>query len=273
VIRVPLLVLGSGQRSGSTLVQRLLTSHPEVLIWGEHGGRLGELLATTDGLLAWSDEFGRDAREEFARHSYQSWMANLSPDRDQIVTALRRFFHALYAEPAAALGRPVWGLKEVRYGLLEARRLHRVFPELAVVLLVRDPRDVLCSLDEWERHSGGKWTRLQTELAIRHWQRVASDWLAEPAAGSPPVLRLRYEDLVADPVRACQTLGIHTGLDAEAFDTAVFATRIRIGERLAHLRPDLRAWPRLAADLRRLLDPPEIQALARGCGYDLKESM
>jgi sulfotransferase family protein len=271
VIHIPLLVFCSGQRSGSTLLQRLLSSHPEVLIWGEHGGKVGEVLAAADGLLAWSDELGQDARDDYAQRGYQSFMANLSPDRDRIVAALRRFFHVLYAEPAAALGRPVWGIKEVRYGLAEARQLHRVFPDLAVMLLVRDPRDVLCSLDEWERRSGGYWTRRDTENAIRHWMLVAADWLAEPVAGSPPVLRLRYEDLIADPASACEILGIHTGLDAAEFDPAVFANRIRIGPRLSHLRPDLRAWPELPADLRRLLDPPEIRALALGCGYDVKE--
>jgi Sulfotransferase family len=270
VIRVPLLVLGSGQRSGSTLLQRLLSSHPRVLIWGEDGGALGDLLAAGERLLGWSEEFGPDARAEYARHAYQAWMANLNPEPDRIAVALRQFFQSLYEQPAAALGRQVWGLKEVRYGLADAARLHRLFPELAVVLLVRDPRNVLRSLDEWERRSGGKWTRPQTERAVEDWRRVAADWLADP--GPLPVLRLRYEDVVADPAGTCRALGVHTGLDPDGFDQGVFAKRVRIGEGLAHLEPDLRSWPELPAGLRGLLDPPEIRALASGCGYHLEEA-
>lgn len=268
-MRVPLLVLGSGQRSGSTLLQRLLSSHPDVLIWGEHGGKIGELLAAAEGLLAWSDGYGRDARAELDWNGYQGWLANMSPDRERVVAALRRFFHVLYAEPATALGRPIWGLKEVRYGLVEARRLYRAFPDLAVVLLVRDPRDMLRSLYEWECHSGGKWTRSQTRLAVQHWRRVAADWLADPAPALPPVLRLRYEDVVAEPASACEMLGIHTGLDADGFDIALFATRLGIDDGPTEPRANPPPWPELPADLRGLLDPPEIQSLARGCGYDL----
>lgn len=265
----PLLVLAAGQRCGSTLVQRLLTSHPGVLIWGEHGGHLDRILSATEGLLSWSEEFGRDAREEFERNAYQGWLANLTPDRDRIFDALRRFVEALYAEPAAAQGRPIWGFKEVRYSLTEARRLYRLFPDLAVILLIRDPRDVLRSLDEWERWSGGVWTRERTELTMQHWRRVAESFLPGTAVGSPPVLRLRYEDLVGDPAGTCEIVGKHTGLDPNAFDRNVFAKRIHIGEGLAHFGRDLREWGELPDSMRQLLDPPEIRQLAHACGYDL----
>jgi hypothetical protein len=266
VVRSPLLVLGSGHRSGSTLVQRVLSSHPEVLIWGEHGGWLGLLLEAGEALLSWSDEYGQDAREEFAHDGYQSWMANLTPERDHVGAALRDFVQSLYGDPAAELGRPVWGFKEVRYSIEDARRLHRLFPGLAVVLVVRDPRDVLRSLDEWERLSGGQWTRPRTEGAIEVWRLVAEDFLAGET--SPPVLGLRYEDMIRDPEGTCAALGAHTGLDPAGFDVGVFAKRVHIGAGLAGLPRDLRDWHDLPEDLRALLDE-RTRRLARACGYEL----
>ena len=262
----PLLVLAAGQRCGSTLLQRLLTSHPGVLIWGEHGGQLGRILQAADGLLSWSQELGGDARVEFSQHSYQSWMANLTPDRDLILHALRRFIDTLYVEPAVRVGRPIWGLKEVRYTLADARRLHVLYPGLAVILLIRDPRAVLRSLDEWERKTNGRWTRPLTEDAMVNWRRVAQDFLAPPQGG-PPVLRLRYEDLVADPDGTCDTIARHTGLDAEAFDPDVLTTRVHVGEEFAHLPRDLREWHTLPLSLRRLLDQPQMRSLIDACGY------
>ncbi|MEW9532194.1 sulfotransferase [Microbispora sp. NPDC049125] len=262
----PVLVLAAGQRCGSTLLQRLLTSHPGVLIWGEHGGQLGRILEAADSLLSWSRELGGDARAEFSRNSHQSWMANLTPDRDVILRALRTFVDTLYVEPAVRLGRPVWGLKEVRYTLADARRLRSLYPGLAVILLIRDPHAVLRSLDEWERKTNGRWTRRLTEDAVVNWQRVAEDFLAPPEAGLP-VLRLRYEDFVADPGGACEKIARHTGLDAGAFDPEVLATRVHVGEDFAHLARDIREWHALPASLRRLLDPPQMRSLIHACGY------
>ncbi|GAA1010801.1 hypothetical protein Aple_066130 [Acrocarpospora pleiomorpha] len=266
----PLLILAAGQRCGSTLLQRLLTSHPGVLIWGEHGGQLGRILEAADGLLSWSRELGGDARVEFSQNSYQSWMANLTPDRDLILQAVRRFIDTLYIEPAVRLGRPVWGLKEVRYTLTDVRRLHVLYPDLAVILLIRDPRDVLRSLDEWERKTNGRWTRRLTEDAVVNWRRVAEDFLAPPENG-PPVLRLRYEDFVADPGGSCEIIARHTGLDAGAFDPNVLATRLHVGEEFAHLPRDIRKWHDLPISLRQLLDPPQIQSLIQACGYQTSD--
>src|SRR5438874_131876 len=76
----PILVLGTGNRCGSTLIQRLLSSHPDVLIWGEHGGQLSQLLAAGAGIHDWSNRLGSRARAMFADGGYQSFMANLLPE-------------------------------------------------------------------------------------------------------------------------------------------------------------------------------------------------
>jgi hypothetical protein len=193
-------------------------------------------------------------------------MANLTPDRDLILEGVRRFIDTLYVEPAVRLGRPVWGLKEVRYTLADVRRLRVLYPGVAVIMLVRDPRDVLRSLDEWERKTDGRWTRRLTEDAVVNWGRVAEDFLA-PAEDGPPVLRLRYEDLVADPGGACESIARHTGLDAGGFDPEVLGTRVYAGEEFARLPRDLREWRELPESLRQLLDRPRMRSLMDACGY------
>ena len=125
---VPLLVLAAGQRCGSTLVQRLLCSHPRVMIWGEHGGQLRPILAAAERLRIWTDQDATYARDELAAWGYQGFIANLTPECPWIDDACSASVETLFAKPALELGRPIWGFKEVRYTLSHALLLLGTVP-------------------------------------------------------------------------------------------------------------------------------------------------
>lgn len=264
----PLLVLAAGQRCGSTLLQRLLSSHPSVLVWGEHAGQLREILAVGERLSAWSADLGEPGREGYARSGHQSFMANMTPEAVHVDAAVRAFVEALFARPAEAAGRPVWGFKEVRYDLAETTALHRLFPDCRVVHIVRDPRYVLRSLEVWERGDGG-WTRSDTEQVVRDWTRVAGSFWSAPADVPPWVLPVRYEDLVAEPRQWCVRIGEHCGLDPELLDATVFDRRIHATGLRGRTRRDLTDWAELPASMRELLDSDSVRLVADACGYDL----
>lgn len=263
----PLLILAAGQRCGSTLIQRLLSSHPQVLIWGEHAGQLRELLAVRARLDGWAAEHGELGRQGYARAGHQSFMANMTPEAVHIDEAVRAFVETLFAKPAESAGRPVWGFKEVRYGLAEATDLQQLFPGCRVVHIVRDPRDVLRSLDVWERAGG--WPRSDTEVVVGDWTRVAGSFWTAPAELPPWVLRVRYEDLVADPERWSARIGEHCGLETGLFDAGVFGRRIHAVGLRGRMRRDIRDWAELPDSLRALLDGEEVRRIAGACGYDL----
>jgi hypothetical protein len=264
----PLLVLAAGQRCGSTLVQRLLSSHPDVLIWGEHAGQLRQFLSAGARLRVWSREDGHVAREAYRSDGHQSFMANLLPPEDVVDDAVRAFVHELFVRPAAALGRAIWGIKEVRYDRAEAAELGRLFPDTRVVHLMRDPRDVLRSLDVWERGLG-EWRRRDSETAMRDWLRVGRSFLYTDGAGAPPVLRVRYEELVADPAGWQARIAAHCGLDADRLDPGVFGRRIHTDGPAGGRAREIRSWSELPESLRRLLDDDEIRMTAAAHGYDL----
>jgi hypothetical protein len=260
----PIIVLGAGHRCGSTLIQRLLSSHPDVMIWGEHYGQLHELLAIGANLRGWSDTLGRRARDMFRGDRHQSFMANLMPEAEHVDDALRVFVRRLFADPAAEIGRPIWGFKEVRYGRPEADDLARLFPGLAIIYVIRDPRDILRSLDEWE-HAGG-WDRSMTEYSLACWHRIAASFLTAAPAGELPMLRLRYEDVVAAPRAATAAIAGHTGLDPTRFDAEVFERRIPGGGRAQRT---IRPWTDLPASLRALLASDGTREVAAAYGYHL----
>lgn len=262
VSAAPIVVLGSGQRCGSTLVQRLLSSHPDVYIWGEQGGHLAELLPLVEVLRQWDSNVAVHGRAAVERSS-DGWMANVLAGPEAIDAAVRGYLVGLFAEPAAARGRSRWGFKEVRLSREHVESIRTVFPELTVVHITRDPRKVLSSLDAWERQDG-YWTREYTEIAIAAWRDVNASFLA--GRDEPWVLSVRYEDVVADPRAFLDRLAAHVSLPAAEFDVTVFDRRVRgYGPRFAEPRP----WEELKPDMRALLDDNALQAVASSYGYAL----
>jgi hypothetical protein len=193
----PILVLASGQRCGSTLIQRLLSSHPDILVWGEHGGQVRDVLEASRSMEMWDEGVqGSVLRKEFDEDEHQGWIANLLPGPEAFADAARAYLDTLFASPAAARGRQRWGFKEVRFGLDEASWVRDLYPGTRVVHVTRDPRKVLISLDSWER-GGGFWQRAFTEETMRRWRDVNDSFLGA-REGADWVSSWRFEDVVAD---------------------------------------------------------------------------
>jgi hypothetical protein len=260
----PILVLASGQRCGSTLVQRLLTSHPDILIWGEHGGHLREIMRASRTLRLWDEGLSAPARSAFEQSGHQGWIANLLPDPATVLDAARAYVRTLFAAPAAAQGRARWGFKEVRFGLEEAGAVRELFADTRVIHITRDPRDVLSSLDWWE-NVNAEWTREFTERAIADWLRVNESFLDGDRARSW-VESWRYEDIAVDPdgfiAAASRLLEISPG----DLDRSVFDRRVHGG---GPQQRRLRSFAELSADLQRMLDDDRLRAVAAAYGYQL----
>lgn len=264
----PIFILGSGQRTGSTLVQRLLASHPRVLIWGEQAGAIARILAAVDSLREWATRDGAVGRDEYEMLSNNGFIANMTPPPDNIDEAARALFETMYAKPAVAAGRSVWGFKEVRYGLIEATSLIRLFPGARIVHLIRDPRQVASSVDEWERNRPAVWTRADSEATIAFWRYVASSLLSLDGRLREAVARFRYEDLLLDPDRFVQRLATHCGLEPDLIDRDVLSRRIHRDGPKREVPRQLRAWEQLPADLRALVTSGGIPEVATAYGYN-----
>ena len=244
------------------MVQRLLTSHPRILIWGEQGGHFAELLPLVDVLRAWDDNVARHGLEAFEANTHHGWLANMLPGRTSIDDAVRAYVQALFADPARARGRPCWGFKEVRLDRGHMLALQRLFPSIRVVHITRDPRDVLRSLDAWER-ADAFWQRDYTKIAVDSWRTVNESFLD---ADDDWVLSVRYEDVVADPEAFVNRVAGLVKTDATQFDRSVFARKVRD---YAGDGPAPQPWSELPEDLRALLDDDGFRAVAAAYSYDL----
>lgn len=264
----PILVLGTGQRCGSTLIQRLLCSHPEIMIWGEHAGVLREVLHSTTILKHWTQRDGRLGREEWAEKTYNGFIANMTPSAAEIEAATISFVKRLYCEPTKNLGKRRWGFKEVRYGLEDLRAFRYYFPHLRAIHIIRDPRGILSSLDEWERFRPWEWSRGATEAAIKHWFRIATEFINAIDELDSGLLQIRYEDLMRDPSDILGQLGDHIAIDPADFDMSVLDHHVHREGPLRESFRQMRAWKDLPISIRRLVAGDDFRQLAIAYGYD-----
>ncbi len=155
----------------------------------------------------------------------------------------------------------------------------RAFPEAALLHIVRDGRDVVCSLLEQGWLSAGRGGRDDAGLAYgaeaRFWveperhaefagasdaRRCAWAWRRYVSAArslGPRAYELRYEELAADPSATGAGLAAHLGVPAEPLSEALAAVH---GESIGRYRRDLTAEQ--LADVE-----AEAGALLRELGY------
>lgn len=198
----PIFLLGTGWRTGSTLLQRILVTDPQLLLWGEPFGEMTPVTEMARMIFRMSNFPGLKARyaEEVLVSSSMatSWIGTLYPPPQDFRSALRSLLGRWLGEPARRRGFIRWGLKEVRLGATEAVLLRWLYPRAKFVALTRHPFDCYLSLsDSGWHHVYFRRPDVRVDSAAgfaRHWNRLALSWSEVPPEF--PVFRVKYEDIV-----------------------------------------------------------------------------
>jgi tetratricopeptide (TPR) repeat protein len=198
---VPVFIIGM-PRSGSSLVEQILASHPQV-----HGA--GELKTFND-----------TAKEAGGGTPYPEFVSNLDAN------ALGRL-GARYLETVQMLVPGAGRIADkMPANYLFAGLIHLAFPNARIIHTLRDPVDTCLScfskLFAGGRHNYtydlaelGRYHRRYQQM-MAHWQRVL-----------PPgrILDVRYEDIVADLDGQARRLVAHCGLDWDARCLSFYDTK------------------------------------------------
>jgi hypothetical protein len=233
-----IIVLGAN-RSGTTWLQRMLLSHPEI-----------------DGL---------DERETWLFHSLRALWNNLDQehglhelvDSDALAARVREFCDAVLEEHRRARAfTGTWYVERTPVQSLIADQIARVYPDAWYLHVIRDGRDVVRSA-------------LSLEFGTDEAQQVAHYWgeaVHRVRAAGATVERyreIRYEDLMSDAEGRVRELLTWFGLDAAPEDEL----RSRIGQRTSDFSSLRRegARKREAVDLHAL--DPDAGRLLVELGY------
>jgi hypothetical protein len=201
------IVIGGAPRSGTTLVRRTLDRHPSICC----GPESSILLPGAFHPTSVATSYKLPAAELEA-------MLAASPSQGAFVDAFAERYRR-------QRGRPRWAEKTP----LNIRCIDWVlerFPEARVIHVIRDGRDVVCSMRQHpdRRWADGAWQRelrpQPLDDLLRRWVHDVGEGIAHRA--DPRYLEVRYEELVSDPEGVLR--GLLRWLDEE-WDPAILVER------------------------------------------------
>ena len=215
----PIFIVGT-ERSGSNLLRLILDAHRHIAV--PHPPHLLHLFAPIEARYG---DLSQDASLEklvddvlaLLRVHIHPWEVEISRERLLADAHPRDAFGvlcALYDQYCQGVGKARWGCKST-FMIHHTPRIRARYPDARFVWLVRDPRDVAASS---RRSVFSPFHPVLTAELWREQQRIGLDLERSLPDGS--LMRLRYEDLLADPEAEVRRLCAF--LD-EAFDEGLLA--------------------------------------------------
>jgi hypothetical protein len=203
----PIFIFSAGWRSGSTLLQRMITSSGEALIWGESGGsltcfaeaarRYEQMLGS--GNIRYAYGFGGNGAESYVqfvesgKDGVHKWIACMNPPEHELLDAFKGMLKHMYADTALKLGYSRWGVKEVIVGIDTAQFLRVLYPAAKFIFLVRNPIACLTSIKRrnWMDRANDKDA---LDYYANHWLKLAREFRTADFG-----YHVKHEDMISSP--------------------------------------------------------------------------
>jgi hypothetical protein len=175
--------LGGHPRSGTTLLEQILGAHPDIRAFDEPDAFVNEI---------WNPLAPMGARQTLRPSEIDLLNANRRAEMR------RRYLKSLLREVEGESGAKVL-LDKNPSPTLALHLWLRIFPELKVVIALRDPRDVILScLFQNLNLTALSVNFLSLERAARHYADLMDVWLRLRELGGFDWIEVHYRDLVAN---------------------------------------------------------------------------
>jgi hypothetical protein len=214
--RNPVVFVIGCQRSGTTLLQRMLDHHPDLAV-GYDSHFIPRPLRRLDKSLGVDPPLTPAIVDQVSTFHRFARLGIPAPAIDIAACGARTygaFVSRLYDAFATMHGKPFAGEKSPGY-CRHVAQLHGLFPESRFVHLVRDGRDVTLSILDW-RKGPAKLDLFDTEpvaTCALWWERDLRCGRGEgKALGAALYREIRYEALVAEPAETMRDLAAFLGL-------------------------------------------------------------
>lgn len=209
----PIFIVGA-PRSGTTLLQYMLRSHPRISIPTGESHFIIPLYRNVSqfGDLRRIENVSRLLHEIYKRNPnfIDTDLHGMRFDVDSLAEELHargcdtisKIIAGLFEKNASGEGKSRWGDKTPYY-VLYLQTIVEMFPSVQVIHIIRDGRD--CALSMFQRKYD--FDVFSTYHAARYWKHfVDVGQKTGPVLGPKVYLEIRYEDLLSAPVAICKKI-------------------------------------------------------------------
>lgn len=224
----PVFIFSAGPACGVKLVQQLISSSHEVMVWTAPAGALNHILEAirlTDmslspgvmGVLAGTSKGKVEKKLLKPNDDPKPHVANMRFSVKHMQRSFQQLFSSLYGAPAAKFGFQSWGVADHTGNKQTCDMLRMIYPNARFVFVIRHPVDCLRAIKKIGLRPRDRWGRLLEEKNAIDW--FAANWAAyaDDFYGVPHVFNIRYEHLVSGKLEiAALNTYLGTNLSAPA---------------------------------------------------------
>jgi len=223
--RHPICITSPLRRSGTTLLQRLLCSSPDALIYGESCANdfnlLANLFSNKEMLFLQNKEARNHQLQEVLNGNVNDWIPDLMPEIDGYIDAYKNMINTLakhYNDYAQGQGRKFWGMKMPEWMPTGLILLQKILPETKIIYLRRDLEDCVKSAKKMDMIREPQ----EIQQFCHTWKQFTS--FADLHLKGDQVLHVNYEDLIHTPDQIISTIETFTGV--QGIDRKVMEVKV-----------------------------------------------
>jgi len=210
------IFLFSLPRSGSTLLQRILSTHPSVATTPEPW-----ILLPLLGMR--KEEMYADYDHGWARRAIAEFRERVADTGDEFDDELRTFVLRLYRR-AAGREASFFLDKTPRYHLIASEILD-LFPDARALILWRNPLSIIASIIEtWGK---GRWNLYRYKVDLYRGLPRLIDLARQDRTN---VLSVQYEEIVKNKQETLEVICDHLGVDKDGLNESIPTINGRIGD-------------------------------------------
>ncbi len=221
----PIFLLGT-HRSGTTLLQRILNSSEDVVIWGEHGGFLSQVAEAyffnfedktiLHNIPKYNNPLHTPRATLRELKNPKSWPAWCNWYSQKELRDIFRSFIENFFNPPDLKKNVFWGFKEIKYGqgCRTLEMLSDLYPNAKFIFIIRNPIDIVAAhyFKHLKKRSGlgnqltisqAKELKKDCEFTMEQeaeaWRKQNNYFMDFKEKNSHKSFLVVYEDLISEP--------------------------------------------------------------------------
>ena len=145
----PVFITAPTARNGVTLLQRLINSSKQMIVYGENTNFMSVVPKLVHSSVQVHNERGaefQEARKQFLEQTTEGWTSNLWPDPQPLMmVAFEAFYKSVlvYQQCSEKYGYQRWGIKNPLNEPQMIERLRILMPKARYLFIYRNPIDVI----------------------------------------------------------------------------------------------------------------------------------